>query len=82
MGLVNPQNSSFSRAIELGFETYSLTEHPPLPVHFQDPAPDKSCGMVPEDLEPYLSHAKKLSDRFSQSDCCESWAGGGFYSWV
>ena len=53
------------RAIELGFETYSLTEHPPLPAHFHDPAPDKSCGMVPEDLESYLSHAKKLSDRFS-----------------
>ena len=53
------------RAIELGFETYSLTEHPPLPAHFHDPAPDKSCGMVTEDLEPYLSHAKKLNDHFS-----------------
>jgi len=53
------------RAIELGFETYSLTEHPPLPVHFRDPAPDRSCGMVPQDLEPYLNHAKELSVRFS-----------------
>ena len=53
------------RAIELGFEAYSLTEHPPLPPRFNDPAPDRSCGMVLEDLEPYVTHAKKLSDRFS-----------------
>jgi histidinol-phosphatase (PHP family) len=53
------------RAIELGFEIYSLTEHPPLPVYFRDPAPDRSCGMVPQDLELYLSQAKELSDRFS-----------------
>ena len=52
-------------AIELGFEIYSLTEHLPLPAHFEDPTPDKSTAMPIQDLEPYLNLAKGLSDRFS-----------------
>ena len=53
------------RAIELGFKSYSLTEHPPLPVGFQDPAPDRSCGMASLELKPYLIRAKMLRDHFS-----------------
>jgi len=64
-GSREPTELFIYRAIELGFETYSLTEHPPLPVDFQDPAPDRSCGMAFQDLEPYLSRARVLSDQFS-----------------
>jgi len=53
------------RAIELGFETYSLTEHPPLPRNFIDPTPDQTCGMRWEDLEPYLLHAQELKQRYA-----------------
>ncbi|MFN8007865.1 MAG: histidinol-phosphatase HisJ [Terriglobia bacterium] len=53
------------KAIELGFESYSLTEHPPLPIDFPDPAPDQSCGMVAGDLEPYLRRANALKAQFS-----------------
>src|SRR3990172_8600137 len=53
------------RAIELGFDSYSLTEHPPLPDDFKDPAPDKSCGMAVPDFERYLGQARALRDRFS-----------------
>lgn len=52
-----------ARAIELGFETYSLTEHPPLPGGFVDPTPDQTCGMRWEDLEPYFLHALELKQR-------------------
>ncbi len=50
----------------MGFETYSLTEHPPLPRDFIDPTADHSCGMRPEDLEPYLLHAQKLKKRYAE----------------
>jgi histidinol-phosphatase (PHP family) len=53
------------RAIALGFETYSLTEHPPLPLDFIDPTADRSCGMRQEDLEPYLLHAQALKRRYA-----------------
>lgn len=52
------------RAIALGFESYSLTEHPPLPRDFFDPTPDQSCGMRREELEPYLIHAQELKKRY------------------
>ena len=53
------------RAIALGFETYSLTEHPPLPREFIDPTADNSCGMQQEDLEPYLLHVQELKKRYA-----------------
>ncbi len=53
------------RAIELGFECYSLTEHPPLPDGFEDPVPDKSCGISWEDLERYLRQAWELKKKFA-----------------
>jgi histidinol-phosphatase (PHP family) len=55
------------RAIELRFETYSLTEHPPLPRTFNDPTSDQSCGMRWEDLEAYLVHAEELKRRYAGS---------------
>lgn len=53
------------RAIDLGFLSYSLTEHPPLPAGFEDPAPPKDCGIAPEDLEPYFQLAHRLKRKFA-----------------
>jgi histidinol-phosphatase (PHP family) len=53
------------RAIRLGFETYSLTEHPPLPKGFEDPTPEKSCGISWQELEPYLELAQRMKGRFA-----------------
>jgi histidinol-phosphatase (PHP family) len=53
------------RAIELGFESYSLTEHPPLPKDFKDPTPDNSCGIRWLELDPYLDHAYALKRQFA-----------------
>ncbi len=64
-GSREPTERFIQRAIELGFETYSLTEHPPLPLGFEDPTPDKSCGLAWHELEPYLEHARKLKYRFA-----------------
>lgn len=64
-GSREPTEQFIQRAIALGFETYSLTEHPPLPSGFEDPTPDKSCGLAWYELEPYLEHARKLKYRFA-----------------
>ncbi len=64
-GSREPTERFIQRAIELGFETYSLTEHPPLPEGFEDPAPDKSCSMKPEELEPYLEMARRLKLKYA-----------------
>ena len=68
-GSKEPTEQFIQRAIELGFHTYSLTEHPPLPKGFEDPTPDKSCSMKPEDLGPYLEMARRLKLKYvSQID--------------
>ena len=53
------------RAIELEFLSYSLTEHPPLPPGFEDPAPPKDCGIAAQDLEPYFELAHLLKRDFA-----------------
>jgi histidinol-phosphatase (PHP family) len=64
-GSREPTEQFIERAIELGFETYSLTEHPPLPEGFEDPTPDKSCGMLQEDLGSYLEMAWRLKKQYA-----------------
>jgi histidinol-phosphatase (PHP family) len=53
------------RAIELRFLSYSITEHPPLPPGFDDPAPTKDCGIAAEDLETYFQLAHRLKREFT-----------------
>jgi histidinol-phosphatase (PHP family) len=53
------------RAIELGFFSYSLTEHPPLPPGFEDPAPTKDCFIAANDLEAYFRLARQLKQKFA-----------------
>jgi histidinol-phosphatase (PHP family) len=64
-GSREPTELFIQRAIELGFTTYSLTEHPPLPDGFEDPTPDKSCGMPRNVLDPYLRMAQQLKKKFA-----------------
>jgi histidinol-phosphatase (PHP family) len=64
-GSREPTEQFIQRAVELRFETYSLTEHPPLPPGFEDPTPDKSCGISWQELEPYLELGQKLKHRFA-----------------
>jgi histidinol-phosphatase (PHP family) len=54
------------RAIELGFQRYSITEHPPLPSGFVDPAPQQDCALPAGALEPYLAHAGALRSRYAE----------------
>ncbi len=63
-GSGEPTELFIARAIELGFQTYSLTEHPPLPKTFVDPTPEKSCGIQWKELEPYLAHVREMQQRF------------------
>jgi histidinol-phosphatase (PHP family) len=64
-GSKEPTERFIQRAIELGFETYSLTEHPPLPEGLEDPAPDKSCAMKLAELGPYLGMARRLKLKYA-----------------
>ena len=64
-GSREPTEQFIQRAVELRFEIYSLTEHPPLPPGFEDPTPDKSCGISWPQLQPYLEHCRKLKSRFA-----------------
>lgn len=64
-GSREPTELCIRRAIELGFETYSLTEHPPLPRTFVDPTPDRSCSIQWPELEPYLAHVCEMQRRFA-----------------
>src|SRR5262245_57001788 len=63
-GSREPTEQFINRAIELGFDTYSLTEHPPLPDGFKDPTPDQSCGMNQTDLNRYLEMGQRLKRKY------------------
>ena len=64
-GSREPTEQLIRRAIDLGFLSYSLTEHPPLPPGFEDPAPPKDCGIAAKDLEPYFQLAQRLKREFA-----------------
>lgn len=53
------------RAIELGFERYTISEHPPLPAGF---VPDEKLfaelAMPPEELPDYMAYAKEMKRRY------------------
>jgi len=64
-GSREPTEQFIQRAVDLGFELYSLTEHPPLPPGFDDPTPDKTCGISWQELQPYLEHCQELKTQFA-----------------
>jgi histidinol-phosphatase (PHP family) len=53
-----------NRAIELGYEEITFTEHAPLPEGFEDPIPDKDSGMKREYLERYIADLSKLKKEY------------------
>jgi histidinol-phosphatase (PHP family) len=52
------------RAIDMGMDGITFTEHAPLPKGFIDPTPDKDSGMKYEDLNQYFSTLQKLKDQY------------------
>ncbi|MGD7021390.1 histidinol-phosphatase HisJ [Rossellomorea vietnamensis] len=53
-----------NRAIELGYDQITFTEHAPLPEGFEDPVPDKDSGMKKEYLKGYLRDLEELKKEF------------------
>ncbi|MFC3883246.1 histidinol-phosphatase HisJ [Bacillus songklensis] len=52
------------RAIELGFEKISFTEHAPLPQGFIDPTPMQDSAMRMEEMERYLLEIGRVKEEF------------------
>lgn len=48
------------KALELGFQEISFTEHAPLPEGFEDPAPASDSAMRQEDLEQYFEDIARV----------------------
>ncbi|MFF2483054.1 histidinol-phosphatase HisJ [Paenibacillus sp. NPDC058071] len=54
------------RAIELGFERYTMSEHPPLPAGWiEDEALFKELGMPLEELPVYIAYAKEMKRKYA-----------------
>ncbi|NHM30612.1 histidinol-phosphatase HisJ [Neobacillus terrae] len=53
------------KAISMGFEEISFTEHAPLPYGFIDTVPEKDSAMDIKDLEGYFEDIEKLKERYS-----------------
>ncbi|MUT65261.1 histidinol-phosphatase HisJ [Paenibacillus sp. NEAU-GSW1] len=53
------------RAIELGFQRYTISEHPPLPAGLvDDPALFRELAMPPEELPLYMEYAKAMKRKY------------------
>ncbi|OGG94710.1 MAG: hypothetical protein A2527_05800 [Candidatus Lambdaproteobacteria bacterium RIFOXYD2_FULL_50_16] len=73
-GKQEPTESMIRRAIDLGFERLSLTEHAPLPKGLmKDQKLFDELALKPEELEPYLDHAQTLKAKFAGQ--IEIWVG-------
>lgn len=70
-GSYEPTHLFLERAIELGFERYSITEHPPLPLGFVDPVPTQDCALPRGSLERYFEEAEALRASYADRlDVC------------
>lgn len=54
-----------ARALQLGFDEISFTEHAPLPARFVDPTPRQDSGMDASELENYFSVLSKLQKKYA-----------------
>ena len=52
------------KAIKVGLDEISFTEHFPLPKGFTDPAPDNDSSINLEQLKSYINDVNKLKDRY------------------
>ncbi|MCC3359692.1 histidinol-phosphatase HisJ, partial [Bacillus sp. REN16] len=53
-----------ARALQLGFDEISFTEHAPLPARFIDPTPQKDSGMDANELENYFTVLTGLQKKY------------------
>nr|NNM89749.1 histidinol-phosphatase HisJ [Bacilli bacterium] len=66
-GVHAPFESYLQKAIELGFTTYSITEHPPLPkAWLQNQDVMDSLAMPTEELHAYLDEAIAMKHQFAE----------------
>ena len=52
------------RAIEVGIDEISFTEHFPLPDGFKDPAPDNDSSIEIEQMEDYIRDVNKIKNKY------------------
>jgi histidinol-phosphatase (PHP family) len=64
-GTKDPFEDYIARALDLGFDEISFTEHAPLPCRFNDPTPQKDSGMDENHLENYFSVLTELQKKFA-----------------
>lgn len=65
-GSLDSMESYVKKAIEIGLEEISFTEHAPLPDSFQDPAPTKDSSMKIEDVPRYIENGKKIKENYAK----------------
>lgn len=59
------QEQYLDRAIELGFERYTISEHPPVPANWIDDIPlMESLAMSEEELPQYIQYAKQMKNKY------------------
>ena len=54
------------KAIKVGLDEISFTEHFPLQKGFTDPAPDNDSSINLEQLKSYINDVNKLKDRYKE----------------
>lgn len=60
-----PQELYLDRAVELGFQRYTISEHPPLPANWIDDAKlMDELAMSMEEMPEYLAYAKEMKRRY------------------
>ncbi|RSK48227.1 histidinol-phosphatase HisJ [Bacillus canaveralius] len=64
-GTADSFSEYIEKAIKLGFQEITFTEHAPLPEQFEDPAPGKDSAMNPELLDAYFADLDVLKKKFA-----------------
>ena len=52
------------KAIQVGVDEISFTEHFPLPEGFEDPAPAKDSSIEADKMESYINDEKKIKEKY------------------
>jgi histidinol-phosphatase (PHP family) len=63
-GTKDPLSAYVERAMELGFQEISFTEHAPLPKGFVDPSPTEDSAMDMDQLEGYLQEVEAIKREY------------------
>ncbi|WP_088006262.1 histidinol-phosphatase HisJ [Indiicoccus explosivorum] len=63
-GTDSPMEDYVKKAVSLGLEAITFTEHAPLPAGFTDPVPEKDSAMRAEDVPAYLAEGRRLAQQY------------------